>query len=121
MGNLFIYSLEFQWVHLLHFGGNHNRHNPNDMQFTGFQTLRLSLKIAIHDLYSRKVCFGRELIRGDDFDHPVKHPGPEPRVNLVSFKEPRRDLGVVVVLKDLSGVLGAVGFGVVFRQFSLRV
>ncbi len=62
------------------------------MQFTGFQTLRLSLKIAIHDLHCRKVCLGLKIIGHDDLDHPVEHSGPKSAVDFVSLKEPRRDL-----------------------------
>ena len=80
-------GFDLERVHLVHFGGNQHRDNPDYVQFGDGKSAILSFEIPVHQVHSSKVGFICEFVGRCNLDHPVQHPGPQPLVNVVGYQE----------------------------------
>jgi hypothetical protein len=119
VSDLFVDSLEFEWVDFFHFGGNHDGYDSDYMELAGVQTLSFLFKVAVHDLHGSKVGLRLELIRCNDLNHPVQHSRPEPIVNFMLIQKPSHSLRIGITVEHLCTIEQAISLRVILGQFSL--
>jgi hypothetical protein len=67
------------------------------------------LEIFVHQVNTRKVCFGIEFIGTDDLNHPVEHPRPQALVDVVLIEEGSQHLFASLgLLNDVGGIEKAI-------------
>jgi len=114
MNYLVVNSLDFQRVDFVHFCSDQHRYNSSDVKLCNWQSLVFSLEVSIHDLNPSEIGLGSELVRGGDFNHPVKHSSSEAFVNIMVAQERSVSLDVLfIAFENLFGIELAVLLGVV--------